>query len=107
MSRISERIARLTPEQRALLAREIQAEPSSERPRPANEPIAVLGIGCRFPGAENAEAFWRVLREGQDSTREVPRNRWDVEACYDPQLSSPDSMNTRRGGFLEGHELSD
>ena len=49
------------------------------------EPIAVIGLGCRFPGGANdAESFWQLLSEGKDAVKEVPPNRWDVEAYYDP-----------------------
>jgi amino acid adenylation domain-containing protein len=65
------------------------------------EPIAIVGIGCRFPGARNPEAFWRLLRDGIDAITEVPSDRWDVNAFYDPDLHAPGKMTTRWGGFLE------
>lgn len=65
------------------------------------EPIAIVGIGCRFPGAKNPEAFWQLLRDGVDAITEVPAQRWDVESFYDPESAAPDKMNTRWGGFLE------
>jgi acyl transferase domain-containing protein len=67
------------------------------------EPIAVVGMGCRFPGnANNPEEFWNLLRDGVDAISEVPRERWDADAFYDPDLAAPASMNTRWGGFLKG-----
>ncbi len=65
------------------------------------EAIAIIGIGCRFPGAKNPEAFWQLLRDGVDAITEVPTSRWDVEAFYDPTPGTPGKMNTRWGGFLE------
>ena len=65
------------------------------------EPIAIIGMGCRLPGAENAQEFWRLLRDGTDATREIPAGRWDLDACYDPTPGTPGKMYTRRGGFLE------
>jgi acyl transferase domain-containing protein/acyl carrier protein/phospholipid N-methyltransferase len=65
------------------------------------EPIAIIGIGCRFPGAKNTEAFWPLLRDGVDAVTEVPTTRWDIESFYDPDPATPDKMNTRWGGFLE------
>ncbi|NQE34725.1 type I polyketide synthase [Microcoleus asticus] len=65
------------------------------------EPIAIIGMGCRFPGAKNPEAFWQLLRDGIVAITEVPPNRWDVDAFYDPNMDSPNKMNTRWGGFLE------
>ncbi|OKH21109.1 short-chain dehydrogenase, partial [Hydrococcus rivularis NIES-593] len=65
------------------------------------EPIAIVGIGCRFPGAENPEAFWQLLRNGVDAISEVPSDRWDIDEFYAPQPATPGKMNTRWGGFLE------
>ncbi|HIK04816.1 MAG TPA: SDR family NAD(P)-dependent oxidoreductase [Trichormus sp. M33_DOE_039] len=65
------------------------------------EPIAIIGIGCRFPGAKNSEAFWHLLRHGIDAITEVPKTRWDIDAFYDSDPATPDKMSTRWGGFLE------
>jgi acyl transferase domain-containing protein/surfactin synthase thioesterase subunit len=65
------------------------------------EPIAIIGIGCRFPGAQNPEAFWQLLCNGVDAIAVVPPQRWDIDAFYDPNPGSPGKMNTRWGGFLE------
>ncbi|MGK7908958.1 MAG: SDR family NAD(P)-dependent oxidoreductase [Synechococcus sp.] len=64
------------------------------------EPIAIIGIGCRFPGAENPEEFWELLRDGVDAITEVPSDRWQADAFYDPEPATPGKMNTRWGGFL-------
>jgi myxalamid-type polyketide synthase MxaE and MxaD len=66
-----------------------------------NEPIAIIGTGCRFPGANDPAAFWRLLRDGVDAIREVPADRFDQHAFYDPDPTIPGKMNTRWGGFLE------
>ena len=66
-----------------------------------NEPIAIIGVGCRFPGANNPVAFWEMLREGVDAIREVPADRFDQHAFYDPDPTAPGKMNTRWGGFLD------
>ncbi|GAB4196039.1 MAG: hypothetical protein Fur006_43060 [Coleofasciculaceae cyanobacterium] len=65
------------------------------------KPIAIIGVGCRFPGAKNPEAFWQLLCNGVDAITEVPADRWDVDALYDPNPGSSGKMNTRWGGFLE------
>ena len=65
------------------------------------EPIAIIGISCRFPGGKNPEAFWQLLCDGRDATREVPPERWDINAFYDPDPSVAGKMCTRRGGFLD------
>jgi acyl transferase domain-containing protein len=65
------------------------------------EPIAVIGIGCRFPGAPNPEAFWQLLYNGVDAVTEVPSERWDINAFYDADPVAQGKMNTRWGGFLD------
>ncbi|HEV2149580.1 MAG TPA: beta-ketoacyl synthase N-terminal-like domain-containing protein, partial [Longimicrobiaceae bacterium] len=66
------------------------------------EGIAVVGIGCRFPGADGPAAFWRLLRDGVDAVTEVPAERWDADALYDPDLGTPGTASTRWGGFVSG-----
>src|SRR5581483_6849444 len=70
------------------------------------EPIAVIGLGCRFPGAASPSAFWQLLRNGTDAIGEVPADRWNASAFYDAQRA-PGKMNTRWGGFLEQVDLFD
>ncbi len=66
------------------------------------EPIAIVGIGCRYPGGANTpDAFWQMIRNGIDSVTEVPASRWNAAAIYDPDVSVPNKTNTRWGGFLE------
>ena len=77
---------RLSPLKQAYLA--LQQMQAAERLR--DEPIAVVGMGCRFPGgADDPEAFWRLLREGVDAVGEIPPDRWDVDALYDPSPDAP------------------
>src|SRR6185436_16175831 len=64
------------------------------------EPIAIVGLGCRLPGAASPEAFWELLHSGVDAIGEVPVERWDVDAWYDPDPEAPGKMYTRHGGFL-------
>ncbi len=70
----------------------------------AKEPIAVTGIGCRFPGADSPEKFWRLLRDGVDAIGPVPPNRWDKDVFYDPDPDAPGKMYLREGGFLRDVE---
>ncbi|MBD2504909.1 type I polyketide synthase [Anabaena azotica] len=65
------------------------------------EAIAIIGIGVRFPGAQNPESFWHLLREGVDAITEVPPERWNVNEFYDPKPATPGKMITRCGGFLD------
>jgi acyl transferase domain-containing protein len=72
------------------------------------EPIAIVGIGCRFPGGVNdPESFWQLLRGGVDAVTEVPPERWDVDAYYDPDPSAKGKMATRWGSFLENIDRFD
>ncbi|HEY7415853.1 MAG TPA: beta-ketoacyl synthase N-terminal-like domain-containing protein, partial [Ktedonobacteraceae bacterium] len=83
------------------LAGERVQEAWQDVPRPvADEAIAIIGLGCRFPGADDPTAFWRMLRDGEDGITEVPAQRWDVQALYDHDQAVPGKMNTRWGGFL-------
>lgn len=69
---------------------------------PVREPLAIIGIGCHFPGgATSPQAFWELLCAGTDATREVPADRWDVRKFYDPDVKKSGKMNTFRGGYLE------
>jgi phthiocerol/phenolphthiocerol synthesis type-I polyketide synthase D len=65
------------------------------------EPVAVVGIGCRFPGdVAGPESFWRLLVNGEDAITEVPADRWDADAFYDPDPLAPGRMTTKWGGFV-------
>ncbi|MEM7355306.1 MAG: polyketide synthase [Acidobacteriota bacterium] len=61
----------------------------------------MVGAGCRLPGGVDSLAtYWELLRSGGDAVREVPADRWPIDAWYDADPSHPGTMNTRRGGFL-------
>jgi len=67
-----------------------------------NEPLAIVGIGCRFPGGINdPQAFWDMLCRGKDAISEVPPDRWDLKAYYDADREKPGKVYTRKGGFLD------
>ena len=74
--------------------------PQSDRPEPGNawckgrEPIAIIGIGCRFPGADHPDAFWRILRDGIEGVGPIPASRWEPGALFGPGIP-------QRGGFLQ------
>lgn len=66
------------------------------------EPIAVVSMGCRFPGDNtNPSRLWDNLRRGQDAITEIPKDRWDVDSFYDPDPDVPGKMYTKFGGFLD------
>ena len=94
-----DRISKLSPKRLALLALELQNKVDSlEQAR--HEPLAVVGLACRFPGARDAEEFWRLQRDGVDAISEVPKDRWDIDSLYDPDPDAPGKIATRFGGFL-------
>ncbi|HSG44978.1 MAG TPA: amino acid adenylation domain-containing protein, partial [Anaerolineales bacterium] len=70
------------------------------------EPIAIIGMSCRFPQAPNPGAFWELLRNGVDAITEVPPDRWDVDAFHS-ETPDPGKMTTRFGGFLDNVDLFD
>jgi myxalamid-type polyketide synthase MxaC len=66
------------------------------------EPIAIIGLGCRFPGAAiDPDGFWELLRSGRDAVSEIPPDRWDVEQFYSDNPDAPDKAYTRSGAFLD------
>ncbi|WIM86738.1 SDR family NAD(P)-dependent oxidoreductase [Candidatus Mycobacterium wuenschmannii] len=71
-------------------ATEPASEPVEARAVSADEPIAIIGIGCRFPGADGPAAFWQLLTEGRDAVGDIPPERW-----------TPDADSVGRGGFLD------
>jgi len=72
-----------------------------------HEPIAIIGLSCRFPGANNPDEFWELLQTGQEAIREVPGDRWDINTYYDPNPDQPGKMYTRFGGFLNSIDQFD
>ncbi|MBB1242379.1 KR domain-containing protein [Streptomyces durbertensis] len=64
--------------------------------------VAIIGVSGRFPEADGLEELWENLTAGRDSIREVPTDRWDAEAMYDPDKTRVDRTHTKWGGFLEG-----
>ncbi|MDT5284518.1 MAG: hypothetical protein QOJ20_5713, partial [Mycobacterium sp.] len=77
-------------------------QPASVVTTRTDEPIAIVAVSCRFPGAPDPEAFWEVLSGGVDAIREVPEDRYDIDEFYDPDPETPGKTYTRFGGFLDG-----
>ncbi|MFI7123134.1 SDR family NAD(P)-dependent oxidoreductase [Amycolatopsis sp. NPDC049868] len=64
--------------------------------------VAIIGIGCRFPGGATGPAsLWKVLADGTDAIREVPRERWDIDHYFADSYQQAGRMNSRFGGFLD------
>lgn len=86
---------------RALVAIRGLRERVAELEGQSSEPVAIVGMACRFPGgADSPENYWKLLRDGVDATVDIPSDRWDVEGLYDPDPEAPGRMYVRRGGFL-------
>lgn len=98
----------LTPLQKAVIALKEARNKIEALERQKNEPIAIIGMGCRFPGGANSpEAFWELLSRGKEAIVPVPRQRWDAEAYYDENPDLPNKTYARYGGFIDAVDQFD
>lgn len=100
MSDLTQRLAGLSPAQRQLLERRL-AQPA------ATEPIAIVGMACRFPGAPNLDAYWRLIHDGINAAREIPPDRWNVDDFYDPTGESAGKMSVRWAALIDAPDEFD
>lgn len=98
----------LSPVKRALFqVRELRSKLEALENR-AREPIAVVGMGLRFPGGANdPDSLWQILSSGVDVITETPPTRWNLDQYYDPDFSAPGKVSTRFGSYLEDVDLFD
>ncbi|KAK3099657.1 hypothetical protein FSP39_007582 [Pinctada imbricata] len=69
------------------------------------ESIAIVGVGCKFPGADNLEEFWRVLEQGEDHVQDIPKERFNVDAFYDENPDVAGKLYMKKAGLVKGfHE---
>jgi myxalamid-type polyketide synthase MxaE and MxaD len=73
----------------------------------SNEPVAIIGMACRFPGASDPNAYWKILIEGIDKISEIPQDRWSKEDFYNSDPSVPGKAVSIWGGFLENIDQFD
>jgi phthiocerol/phenolphthiocerol synthesis type-I polyketide synthase C len=99
-----------TPDRRAIIAEALhKIDDLSARleiaEKAGTEPIAVVGMGCRFPGGVGSpEQFWDLLRDGRSGIVRVPSQRWDADALFTEDHTVPGTICNREGGFLSGWE---
>ena len=87
--------------------RKLKAELQKEKLK-KSEPIAVIGMGMRFPGGvKNADDYWNLLENGIDAISDVPKERYDAEALYDEDPNSPGKITVKQGGFVDGVDQFD
>ncbi len=83
-----------------------EARPAAAAQR-NDEKIAIVGMSGRYPGADDLDQLWRNLAEGRNSIREIPPERWDVDAYYDPTPGKPGKVYCKWLGMLDGAEHFD
>ncbi|KAL3871081.1 hypothetical protein ACJMK2_039101 [Sinanodonta woodiana] len=66
--------------------------------------IAIVGIGGMFPGAKNVDEFWRLLKEGENHVKEIPKHRWNNDAYYDPDPNASGKFYITRAGLMDRHD---
>ncbi|XP_062585458.1 putative inactive phenolphthiocerol synthesis polyketide synthase type I Pks15 [Saccostrea cucullata] len=67
-----------------------------------HDAIAIVGVGCRFPGADGLEEFWRVLKNGEDHVKDIPKERFNVDAFFDSNPDAPGKTYIRKAGIVSG-----
>jgi acyl transferase domain-containing protein/thioesterase domain-containing protein/acyl carrier protein len=97
MSDLAQRLANLSPAQRQLLERRL-----GKAHKPTAEPIAIIGMACRFPGAPTLEDYWQLIAEGRNAAREVPADRWSADEFYDPTGEAAGKMAVRWAALIDG-----
>ena len=64
--------------------------------------VAVIGVGCRVPGAESPEEFWETLKAGRNHVVDIPNERWSAEAYYDPSYDAPGKAYVNKAALIDG-----
>lgn len=86
--------------------RSLQSQLDAER-QLGKEPIAILGMGCRYPGAASPADLWQMLLRGEDGISDVPGDRWKTDSLYESDDARRGTLPSRRGGFLHGLDRMD
>ncbi len=70
------------------------------------KPLAIVGIGCLFPKADNPQEYWTNIREGVDAITDIPDTHWKPEDYFDADKTAPDMTYAKRGGFINAQEFN-
>ena len=85
--------------------------PENYRPDILNQPIAIVGVNCDFPGVnqdiEDVDAFQDMLLKQQSPIKDVPESRWDINQYYNADRQKEGKTVGRKGGFIDDPELFD
>ena len=92
---VAQRLAKLSPTQRQLLEQRLKQKPS------VAQPVAIVGMSCRFPGAPDLDSYWRLIEEQRSAVTEVPDDRWDIDQFYDQDPDTPGKTAVRWGAFVD------
>ncbi|MBN1851442.1 MAG: polyketide synthase dehydratase domain-containing protein [Pirellulales bacterium] len=106
MSDFSRRIASLSHERLALLAERLYRELDAQQ-TVAKEPLAIVGLACRFAGAGSTNEYWNLIRQGRCQIGPIPNDRWEFEPYYDPDPNAIGKSYSRHGAFLTGIDQFD
>ena len=89
-------------------AGEPQLVPLCSDEQDSDDPIAIVGFGCRLPGGvRDASTLWALLEQGRDAITPIPAERWDADAFYDEDPDAAGKMCTREAGIVEGIDQLD
>src|SRR5450631_1868837 len=85
-----------------------QSAPAEQLTAMPKERIAIIGVGCRFPGGVSSkDSLWKLLVEGREGVVQVPADRWNVERYYDAEPGVAGKSIAMRGGFIDGIDQFD
>ena len=90
----------LSPTKKALLALRQMQQKLDAIEKEKHEPIAIIGMGCRFPGANNPEEFWQLLAQGKNAITETPAGHWDIQQYCNDGVNTPGKICNSYGGFV-------
>lgn len=101
MTAVTDNVKNLSSLQRSVLLIEKLESQVNRLKYAKTEPIAIIGMSCRFPGSANdPQAFWEILKSGTDAVTEIPSQRWNIADYYDENPQTPGKIYTKSGGFL-------